>query len=225
MLDTSVISSVLESSIPKPRLSSLALRVLEKRYLLRDFSGRVSETPDEMFRRVASAVARSEQKNYDIEDSESLSEDFYRMLSGLEFLPNSPALLNAGLPSGLLSSCFALPISDSTASIAEALKATAYIHKSGGSIGFNLSSIRPAHDRVGARAGVAGGPVALIGLLFSHRRLLPPGRHQARLQHRHPVHRPPGHPRLHCRQGRSAAAVQLLRLGGRDRLFHGEGKG
>ena len=159
-----VISIVPKSSLGA-ELSSLALRVLEKRYLKRDFSGRVCETPDAMFRRVASAVAYSEQKNYKAGDTESLSEDFYRMLSRLEFLPNSPALLNAGLPSGLLSSCFALPIDDSTESIAEALKATAYIHKSGGSTGFNLSSIRPAHDWVGARSGVAGGPVALIDLL------------------------------------------------------------
>ncbi|HEY4712477.1 MAG TPA: ribonucleotide reductase N-terminal alpha domain-containing protein, partial [Dehalococcoidia bacterium] len=138
------------------KLSDNALRVLERRYLTKDGDGR--ETPQKLFRRVARHIASAESKA-----NVSLYEEaFYQLMKSLEFLPNSPTLMNAGRELGQLSACFVLPIEDSMESIFDAVKYTALIHKSGGGTGFSFSRLRPERDRVGSTGGIASGPVSFM---------------------------------------------------------------
>jgi ribonucleoside-diphosphate reductase alpha chain len=142
------------------KLSVNAVKVLERRYLLKDENGRVIETPSQMFQRVANHVARSE-KLYG-EDEEKFAKIFKSMMTSLRFLPNSPTLMNAGTPLGQLSACFVLPVEDSIEKIFETLKHMAIIHKSGGGTGFSFSKIRPRGDIVRSTSGVASGPLSFM---------------------------------------------------------------
>src|SRR5437899_4093499 len=148
---------------PDPKLTDNALRVLQKRYLKKDDKGRVIETPKELFARVAWNLAQAE-RNYGADEVrvEETARRFYRIIANLEFLPNSPTLMNAGLDLQQLSACFVLPVDDSLIGIFEALKHQALIHQSGGGTGMSFSRLRPKGDFVKSTMGVASGPVSFM---------------------------------------------------------------
>ncbi len=139
-------------------LTANALHVLERRYLLRDEGGAVVETPEALFRRVARAVAEAEPA----EARGRMADRFEARMAALEFLPNSPTLMNAGRPHGQLAACFVLPVDDDLAGIFDALKWAALIHQSGGGTGFAFSRLRPRGDVVKTTHGVASGPVSFM---------------------------------------------------------------
>ena len=143
-------------------LSENARTVLERRYLRKDPEGRVIETPEEMFRRVARHVARAEAAYGDESRVREMEESFYRMMTEFKFLPNSPTLMNAGRRLGQLAACFVLPVEDSMEGIFDALKNAALIHKSGGGTGFSFSRLRPKNSKVGTTGGIASGPVSFM---------------------------------------------------------------
>jgi ribonucleoside-diphosphate reductase alpha chain len=143
-------------------LPANAVPILEQRYLRKDEEGQVVETVEEMFWRVASAVSGAEAR-WGVAP-EVWAERFYDMMARLDFLPNSPTLMNAGTPMGQLSACFVLPVGDSMEEIFDALKWTALVHKSGGGTGFNFSRLRPSGDVVRSTRGVASGPVSFMEL-------------------------------------------------------------
>ncbi len=144
------------------KLTRNALTVLERRYLARDSEGKVAETPEDLFRRVARAVALVDVK-YDPRASLGEREAaYYDMLSSLLFLPNSPTLMNAGTRVGQLSACFVVPVGDSIKEIFGAVSTMAAIHQSGGGTGFSFSRLRPKDDIVGPTGGIASGPVSFM---------------------------------------------------------------
>ncbi|MGC8817084.1 MAG: vitamin B12-dependent ribonucleotide reductase [Candidatus Hadarchaeum sp.] len=143
------------------KLNLNAIRVLQRRYLLRDEQGKIIETPSQLFRRVARAVAAADGL-HGATDLSGTEDKFYRMMANLEFLPNSPTLMNAGAPLGQLAACFVIPVEDSMVGIFDALKTMALIHQSGGGTGFSFSRLRPAGDIVRSTKGVASGPVSFM---------------------------------------------------------------
>jgi ribonucleoside-diphosphate reductase alpha chain len=140
----------------KPVFSNTAVSVLERRYLNKDLEGNIIETPEELFRRVANAIAG--------EDAPSYADKFFEMMYSLNFLPNSPTLMNAGNPLGMLSACFVIPVGDSIESIFDAVKYASMICKSGGGVGYSFSRLRPANDVVKSTQGVSSGPISFMNV-------------------------------------------------------------
>jgi ribonucleoside-diphosphate reductase alpha chain len=149
-------------TISLPSFRPIALRVLNERYLRRDPEGHVIETPDGLFRRVARSVAAAEERYGSPENVTDKAETFYAAMASLQFLPNTPTLMNAGLPRGQLAACFVIPILDDMRSILEGVRDMALIHQTGGGTGFDFSHLRPRGDQVRSTGRVASGPVGFM---------------------------------------------------------------
>lgn len=147
---------------PKAKLTPNARVILEKRYLKQE-NGKVIESPEDMFYRVANVIAEIEERyGKGKKEIKELAKEFYGMMANLEFMPNSPTLMNAGRDLGQLSACFVLPIEDSMEKIFDAIKFAAIIHKSGGGTGFSFSRLRSKNSTVRSTGGVASGPVSFM---------------------------------------------------------------
>lgn len=149
----------------EPRLPLNALKVLERRYLLKDNRRKIIETPLQLFRRVAKATALAEDNFKDRQRKREAVEDkFFEMMRNLEFMPNSPTLMNAGTKMNQLSACFVLPVEDSIPKIFKTLRDMATIHQTGGGTGFDFSRLRPKGDLVYSTKGEASGPVSFMSI-------------------------------------------------------------
>ena len=159
--------NIIKDFIPA-EINENAQVVLEHRYLLKDGKGDLAEDPDGLFRRVANALAKPD-KTYGAtkEEVDETAEEFYQMLSSLDFLANSPTLMNAGTKAGTLSACFVLPLEDSMEGIMKTAHDAAMVQKYGGGTGFALSELRPKGARIKTTHGKACGPIAALKLLSS----------------------------------------------------------
>jgi ribonucleoside-diphosphate reductase alpha chain len=144
----------------EPKLTVNALEVLRQRYLLRDESEKIIESPAQLFKRVARAIAKPDRRFN--EDSKASEKIFHEMMTKLEFIPNTPTLFNAGTRLGQLAACFVLPVEDSLEGIFTSAKNMALIEQSGGGVGFDFSRLRPKGDIVRSTKGVASGPVSFM---------------------------------------------------------------
>ncbi len=147
--------------LTKQVLTSTAETVLARRYYLKDSEGKTDETWESLALRVASSVAEvdKETKGY-----EKLKDDFFKMIYRLDFLPNSPCLMNAGTDLGQLSACFVLPIEDSMDGIFTAIRNGALVHKTGGGTGYSFSRLRSKNASVRSTQGVASGPLSFAAV-------------------------------------------------------------
>ncbi len=153
------------ADLPEPDLTENARTVLERRYLKKDpTSGKVCETPRELFWRVAAHIAKAETMFPGGSPAKALAvaREFYGLMSKRLFMPNSPTLMNAGREMGMLSACFVLPVEDSIEGIFDSIKATALIQKAGGGTGFSFSRLRPQGDLVRSSGGTTEGPLSFI---------------------------------------------------------------
>jgi ribonucleoside-diphosphate reductase alpha chain len=144
------------------KLSENARRVLDARYLRRDAQRRIIETPEQLFARVAKAIAHAELMLGNARQAAHWEEAFHKMLMALDFLPNSPTLMNAGTGLGQLSACFVLPVDDTMEGIFEAVKHMALVQRTGGGTGFSFSQLRPKGEVVASTGGEASGPVSFM---------------------------------------------------------------
>lgn len=159
-------------ALPNPRifeerhqimLSKNAITVLEKRYLLKDEQGKLAESPEGLFRRVARSLAEPDRLYGATEEQVAqTAETFFELTHSQDFLPNSPTLANAGTRTGQLSACFVLPVPDDLGGIFESIKHAALIHQTGGGTGFSFSRLRPKNDLVQSTKGVSSGPVSFM---------------------------------------------------------------
>lgn len=173
------------------KLTPAGRAVMEKRHLARDNLGNIIETPEQLFHRVARAVAESDRIFEPGASVRKTAEAFESAMTSFAFLPNTPCLINAGRPMGQLAACFVLPVEDNLESIFQTLKDTALIHQSGGGTGFSFSRIRPRGDTIFPAFGVSGGPVSFIELFDSatyiiDRNQVRPGANMAVLPVSHP---------------------------------------
>ncbi len=153
------------SDLPDPQLTENAVKVLERRYLKKDAnSGKICETPREMFWRVATCVAHADLTlpGGSADKALAVAREFYTLMAKCLFMPNSPTLMNAGREMGMLSACFVLPVEDSIEGIFDSIKATAMIQKAGGGTGFSFSRLRPQGDLVRSSGGTTEGPLSFI---------------------------------------------------------------
>ncbi|PIN79461.1 ribonucleoside-diphosphate reductase, adenosylcobalamin-dependent [Candidatus Woesearchaeota archaeon CG10_big_fil_rev_8_21_14_0_10_34_8] len=156
-------------------MSLNALKILKEKYLLQDNSGNTIETPEQMFRRVAKAIALID-KDYEKEpDIKAVEEEFFQSMNNLEFLPNSPCLMNAGTEMQQVISCFGLPINDSLEGIYDTLKIAAKIHKYGSGTGFNFSTLRPRDDMINSTKGGSSGALSFLKLFDSSTSIIKQG--------------------------------------------------
>lgn len=149
------------------KLGLNALRVVKRRYLLKDNEGRVIETPAQLFRRAAKEIAEVDANYHKRVDVEKTEKEFYQLMTSFKFLPNSPTLMNAGTDIGQLSACFVVPVPDSLKGIFNAVKYMALIQQSGGGTGFSFSRLRPKGDVVKSTKGIASGPVSFMKVFDS----------------------------------------------------------
>ncbi|MCW5202674.1 adenosylcobalamin-dependent ribonucleoside-diphosphate reductase [Desulfobulbus sp. N3] len=151
----------MSSNISRQLLTETAETVLARRYYLKDGNGNVLENWDSLCRRVADAVAAVDNE---LGDYEAIREDFFNMIHRLDFLPNSPCLMNAGTDLGQLSACFVLPVDDSMDGIFTSIRNGALVHKTGGGTGYSFSRLRPKNSAVRSTQGVASGPLSFAAV-------------------------------------------------------------